>query len=63
MYKPTVARDQARKSALRHMLKTFFSGSPEQAMAALLDLSGPRMSREELDRLAGLVEKAKKEGR
>lgn len=63
VYKPTVARDQARKSALRHMLKTFFSGSPEQAMAALLDLSGPRMSREELDRLASLVEKAKKEGR
>ena len=63
VYKPTVARDQARQSALRHMLKTFFSGSPEQAMAALLDLSGPRMSGEELDRLAGLVEKAKKEGR
>ena len=63
VYKPTVARDQARKSALRHMLKTFFSGSPEQAMAALLDLSGPRMSGEELDRLASLVEKAKKEGR
>lgn len=63
VYKPTIARDQARKSALRHMLKTFFGGSPEQAMAALLDLSGPRMSREELDRLAGLVEKAKKEGR
>jgi BlaI family transcriptional regulator, penicillinase repressor len=63
VYKPTIARDQARKSALRHMLKTFFSGSPEQAMAALLDLSGPRMSREELDRLASLVEKAKKEGR
>jgi BlaI family penicillinase repressor len=63
VYKPTIARDQARKSALRHMLKTFFSGSPEQAMAALLDLSSPRMSGEELDRLASLVEKAKKEGR
>src|SRR4051794_28717625 len=63
VYKPTIAREQARKSALRHMLKTFFSGSPEQAMAALLDLSSPRMSGEELDRLASLVEKAKKEGR
>src|SRR4051794_3223578 len=39
VYMPTVARDTARRSALRHMLSTFFDGSVEQAVAAMLDLS------------------------
>ncbi len=63
VYRPTVARDQARRSALRHLLSTFFAGSTEQAVAALLDLSGPRLSDEELDRMAKLVEQARNEGR
>ena len=63
VYRPTLGRDQARKSALKHLLKTFFGGSAEQAMAALLDLSGQKMGRDELDRLGELVERAKREGR
>ncbi len=60
---PIVPRDKARKSAVRHLLDTFFDGSPEQAVATLLDLSAADLSEEEFDRLAALVEKARKEGR
>jgi BlaI family penicillinase repressor len=63
VYKPTVARDQARQSALKHLLSTFFAGSTEQAVAALLDLSGPKLSGDELERLAQLVDQARTEGR
>jgi BlaI family transcriptional regulator, penicillinase repressor len=63
VYRPTVARDQARRSALKHMLSTFFGGSTEQAVAALLDLSGPKLSSDELDRMAKLVDQARNEGR
>lgn len=63
VYRPTVPRDQARTSALTHLVTTFFGGSPEQAVAALLDLNGPRLSPDALDRMAKLVEKAKREGR
>jgi hypothetical protein len=45
------------------LVETFFNGSPEQAMAALLDVSARGLSREELDRMAGLIQKARKEGR
>lgn len=63
IYKPTIARDQARKSALSHMLTTFFGGSTEQAVAALLDLNKPKLGSDELDRLSQLVEEARREGR
>src|SRR4026208_1844777 len=55
VYVPTVARDNARRSALRHMLQTFFDGSAEQAISALLDDSSTRLSDRELDRLARTV--------
>jgi BlaI family transcriptional regulator, penicillinase repressor len=57
---PTLPREQAKRSAIRHLLKTFFDGSPEQAVAALLDVSSSKLSAEELDRLAKLVEKARR---
>ncbi|MEO8575442.1 MAG: BlaI/MecI/CopY family transcriptional regulator [Gemmatimonadales bacterium] len=63
IYQPTIRKDAARQSALSHLLKTFFDGSTENAVAALLDLKGPRLSQSELDRVAVLVEQAKKEGR
>jgi predicted transcriptional regulator len=63
VYRPTVARETARRSALKHLLHTFFDGSAEQAVAALLDLSGPKLSPDELGRLAGQIERAKGEGR
>jgi BlaI family transcriptional regulator, penicillinase repressor len=59
---PTLRRDTARRSALAHLLDTFFEGSAEQAVAALLDGSTAKLSREQLDRLAGLIDQAKKEG-
>lgn len=62
VYKPTVAREKARRSALQRLVETFFEGSTEQAVAALLDLSAPRLSDEELNRIAKLIENARKEG-
>jgi BlaI family penicillinase repressor len=63
IYRPTLRRDAARKSALTHVLKTFFDNSAEQAVAALLELKGPRLSEAQLDRVSRLIENAKKEGR
>jgi len=63
VYRPTLRRDAARKSALTHVLRTFFDNSAEQAVAALLELKGPRLSEAELERVSRLVENAKKEGR
>jgi predicted transcriptional regulator len=63
VYKPTIARSDARRSALSHLVKTFFGGSAEQAVAALLDLEKSKLGKEELDRLGRLVDEAKREGR
>ena len=63
VYMPTVAREKAKRSAVKHVLETFFAGSPEQIVAALLDVSAARLTPEELDRMADLIEKAKQEGR
>ena len=62
VYLPTVARDNAKRSALRHVLKTFFDGSAEQAISALLDESSSKLSSAELDRLARLIDTARKSG-
>lgn len=63
VFLPTVARDRARRSALRQIVRTFFDGSAEQAVAALLDMSRDKLTPDELDRLSGLIDKARKEGR
>ena len=63
IYRPTLRRDAARKSALTHVVKTFFDNSAEQALAALLEMKGPKLSEAELERVSRLVENAKKEGR
>jgi len=63
VYLPVVAREKAKRSAVKHLLDTFFAGSPEQIVAALLDVSSSRLTREELDRMAELIEKAKREGK
>src|SRR5687767_7150855 len=60
---PRMPRDRARRSAVRHLMETFFEGSPEQAVAALLDVSSSKLSQEELDRLAKLIENARVEGK
>jgi BlaI family transcriptional regulator, penicillinase repressor len=63
VYVPVVAREKAKRSAVKHLLDTFFSDSPEQVVAALLDVSAKRLTREELDRMADMIEKAKQEGK
>jgi predicted transcriptional regulator len=62
VYLPTVNRDKARRSAMRHLVRTFFDGSTEDAVAALLQ-GDNGMSEDELSRLSKLIEGAKKEGR
>ena len=62
VYMPAVARHTARKSALRHLVDTFFDGSAEKAVAALLGGEGAKVTDEQLDRIAELIAKARKEG-
>jgi predicted transcriptional regulator len=62
VYMPALPRRAARKSALRHLVDTFFDGSAEQVVAAVLGGEGARLSEEELDRIGELIDKAKKEG-
>jgi predicted transcriptional regulator len=62
VYAPAVPRHAARRSALRHLVNTFFDGSAEKVVAALLGGEGARLSDEQLDRIVELVAKARKEG-
>jgi predicted transcriptional regulator len=63
IYAPTWPKERARRSALKHLLQTFFDGSTEDAVAALLDISEESLSAEDYRRLLELVRKARKEGR
>jgi len=62
VYMPAVPRTAARRSALRHLMDTFFDGSAEQVVAAVLGGETARLTEDELNRIAGLVAKARKEG-
>ena len=62
VYSAALPRRAARKSALRHLVDTFFDGSTEQVVSALLGGEGNRLSESELDRIATLIEKARKDG-
>ena len=61
VYAPAVPRNAARKSALRHLVDTFFDGSPEHAVAALLGGEGSKLSEEQLDRIQDLVKQSKEQ--
>lgn len=61
VYAPRLDPEKARQSALRHLVHTFFDGSAEKAVAALLGSEAPHMAAEELERLAALIESARKE--
>jgi predicted transcriptional regulator len=63
VYFPVHAREEATRSALRRMLRTFFDGSPSKAVAAVLDVSGRSLTEDELDELAELIEDARRRGR
>ena len=60
VFAPRLDKEKAQQSAVRHLVQTFFDGSAEQAMAALLDTR--TLSHEELVRMALLIEEARKEG-
>jgi BlaI family penicillinase repressor len=62
-YWPTVPRETARRSELQHVLRTFFGGSTESALATLLDLRPGELNEETRRRLKRLIDKAAKEGR
>src|SRR5215468_10499745 len=61
VYSPAVARHAARKSALKHLVETFFDGSAEKTVAALLGGEGARLTDSELERIADLIAKARKD--
>jgi predicted transcriptional regulator len=61
VYAPAVPREVARRSALRHLVETFFDGSTEKVVAALLGGEVARITPEELDRLSRLISKGRKE--
>lgn len=61
VYMPAVARGAARRFALKHLVETFFDGSAEKVIAAVLGAEGSRLSSDELNRIADLVDRARKE--
>lgn len=63
IFLPTVPRERARRSALEHLVQTFFEGSAAGAVAALLDLESTRLEPEEYERLSEMIEQARREGR
>jgi len=63
VFLPATPRDVAKRSALRHLVRTFFEDSTERAFAALLDVSSSKLNEEDFDRLEELIEKARKEGK
>ncbi len=63
VFLPKVSREKAKRSAVQHLLQTFFDGSAESAVATLLDVSRSDLSNADLDRLNSLISQAKKEGR
>jgi predicted transcriptional regulator len=63
LYRPSLPRERARVGALKQVVHTFFEGSAASAVAALLDADHRSLSNEELDRIAKLIDRARKEGR
>jgi predicted transcriptional regulator len=63
VYLPTVPRHTARRSALRHLVDTFFEGSSANVVAALLGGEGARLSDEDIERIAALLDRARKDTR
>jgi predicted transcriptional regulator len=61
VYLPTISRDKARDSALKHMVQTFFDGSVEHVVAALITQSGGKLSDEDFERLEKLIRQKRKE--
>ena len=62
MYRPVVNREKAKRSALKSLVDTFFNDRPDEVVAALLDVSSRRLTAEELDRMAAMINEARREG-
>jgi predicted transcriptional regulator len=62
VFRPAVGRDRAKRSAVRHLVSTFFGGSPSAAIATLLDESASKLSDTEYERLRALIDEAKNKG-
>ena len=62
VYMPVIARRTARNSALRHLIETFFDGSPEKVVTALLGGEGAKLSDEQVGRIAEMIAKVRKDG-
>jgi len=62
VYLPTISQDKAKNSALQHMMKIFFNGSPERVVAAILDNDEIKLTEEELNKIVKLIEQAREEG-
>ena len=62
MYRPVVNREKAKRSALKSLVDTFFTDRPDEVVAALLDVSSRRLTAEELDRMAAMINEARREG-
>jgi BlaI family penicillinase repressor len=63
VYFPAVSPQKVRRSAVKHLIDTFFEGSPEKVVEALVGREGPRLSDESLDRIAQLIDRARREGK
>jgi predicted transcriptional regulator len=62
VYRPTVTRDRARRTALKHLVTTFFDGEPETVVSTLLDEKSLNLSNEQLDSMAEIIDRARKGG-
>ena len=62
LYRPAVGREKAKRTAVRHLVQTFFDGSTESAVATLLDESAAGLSEDELKRLTEIIETARNKG-
>ncbi len=63
VYRPTRSRDLASRSALKHLMKTFFGGSAPEAVAAILDVSSDELTDEDIERIEQLIGNARREGK
>jgi BlaI family transcriptional regulator, penicillinase repressor len=63
VYLPAESPQKIRRSAVKHLVETFFEGSPEKVVEALVGRDGDRLSDEELDRIAQLIDRARREGK
>jgi len=63
VYFPAVSPQKVRRSAVKHLIETFFEGSPEKVVEALIGREGPGLSEEALDRIAELIDRARRQGK